>query len=68
MLTFFLLGQNAISCVMLNDGATLKVSLLRSVGQGCPLSPFLFAIAKHSLLVMLSNLATSGGIVGLHIP
>ena len=39
-----------------------------SVQQGCPLSPLLFAIVTHPLLVMLSNLAARGDIVGLHLP
>ena len=42
--------------------------LTRSVRQGCPLSPLLFAIVTHPLLVMLSNLAARGDIVGLHLP
>ena len=36
--------------------------------QGCPQSPLLFAIVTHRLLVMLSNLAAMGDIVGLHLP
>ena len=64
----FLLGQNATSRVMLNGGVTPKVFLTRSVRQGCPLSPLLFAIVTHPLLVMLSNLATNGDIVGLRLP
>ena len=64
----YLLGQNATSCVMLNGGVTSKIPLTRSVRQGCPLSPLLFAIVTYPLLVMLSSLATNGEIVGLHLP
>ena len=62
----FLLGQNVTSRVMLNGGVTPKVFLTRSVRQGCPLSPLLF-VNTHPLLVMFSNLAARGDIVGLHI-
>ena len=58
--------QNAISYVMLNDGVTLKVFLTRSLRQGYPVSPLLLAFVIHTSLVMLSNLATSSDIVGLH--
>ena len=64
----FLLGENAMSCVSLNGSVMLKVFLTRSVWQRCPLRPLLFAIVTHLLLVMLLNLATSGDIVGLHLP
>ena len=52
----------------LNGGVTSYIALTRFVRQGCPLSPLLFAIVTHPLLVMLSKLATNGGIVGLHLP
>ena len=64
----FLLGQNATSRVMLTSGVTPKFFLTRFVCQGFPLSPLLFIIVTHPMLVMLSNLATNGDIVGLHLP
>ena len=64
----FLLGQDAVSRVMLNGGVTLDIALTRSVRQGCPLSPLLFATVTHPLLVMLSRLTTNGDIVGLYLP
>ena len=42
--------------------------LIGSVRQGYPLSPLLFAIDTHPLLVVLSNHAANGDIVGLHLP
>ena len=62
-----LLGQDAVSRVMLNGGVTSDIALTRSVRQGCPLSPLLFAIVTHPLLVLLSRLATNCDIVGLHL-
>ena len=53
---------------MLTSGVTPKFFLTRFVCQGFPLSPLLFIIVTHPMLVMLSNLATNGDIVGLHIP
>ena len=55
-LLIFLLGQDAVSRVMLNGGLTSDIALTRSVRQGCPLSPLLFAIITHPLLVMLTTL------------
>ena len=34
----FLLGQDAVSRVMLNGGVTSDIALTRSVRQGCPLA------------------------------
>ena len=53
---------------MLNGGVTSDIALTTFVRQGCPLSPLLFVIVTHPLLVMLSWLATNGDIVGLHLP
>ena len=55
----YLLGQDAVSRVMLSGGVTSDIAVTRSVRQGCPLSPLLFAIVTHPLLVMLSRLAQS---------
>ena len=51
-----------------NGGITTDITLAISVRQGCSLSPLLFSIVTHSLLAMLSSLATNGDIVGLHLP
>ena len=64
----FLLGQDAVSRVMLNGWIILDIVLTRSIHQGCPLIPLLFAIVTHPLLVMLARFATNGDIVGLHLP
>ena len=52
---------------MLNGGGTFDISLIRFVYQGFPLSPLLFAIVTHPL-VMLSRHTTNVDIVGLHLP
>ena len=67
-LLMFSLGQDAVSRVMLNEGVTSDNALRRSIRQGCPLSPLLFAIVTHPLSVVLSRIATNGDIVGLHLP
>ena len=64
----FMLGLGAVSHVMLNGGVTKAIPLRRSVRQGCPLSPLLFAIATHPILVKMQELAISGEIVGLALP
>ena len=64
----FLLGQDVGSQVMANGGIALGIALVRYVCQGYPLSPLLFAIVTHPLLVMLSRLAANCDIVGLHFP
>ena len=64
----FMLGLGAVSHVMLNGGVTKAISLTRSVRQGCPLSPLLFAIVTHPILVKMHELAICGDIVGLVLP
>ena len=63
-----LVGLGAVSHVMLNGGVTKAIALKRSLRQGCPLSPLLFAIATHPILVRMHELATRGEIVGLALP
>ena len=48
-------------------GIISKFLLTKLVWQGCPLSTLLFAIATHSLLVMLSKMATHRENLGLHL-
>ena len=63
----FLLGQGAVSRVMLDGGVTSDIALTRSVHQGCPISSLLFAIVIHPLLGLLSRLVINNDIVGLHL-
>ncbi|MCO5583244.1 hypothetical protein L7F22_037153 [Adiantum nelumboides] len=53
---------------MINGGATSPVSLTRSLHQGCPLNPLLFALVTHPMLALLSQLAQNGEVVGLTLP
>ncbi|MCO5602437.1 hypothetical protein L7F22_056569 [Adiantum nelumboides] len=62
----FSLGSQ--SRIMMNGGVTSPVSLTRSLRQGCPLSPLLFALATHPMLTLLTQLARDGEIVGLTLP
>ena len=39
----------------------------RSIKQGCPLAPLLFAIFSHRLALALENKAAKGNIIGLVI-
>lgn len=63
----FLLAQNAQSVINLNGRLTDPISISRSVRQGCPLSPLLFAIATHPLFCYLESQATNGELVGLKV-
>ena len=60
-----MLGLSALSNVMLNGGVTKAIQLTMSLRQGYPLSPLLFLIATHPILVKMHELATGGEIVGL---
>jgi hypothetical protein len=63
-----MLGLGAMSHVMLNGGVTQVIPLTRSVRQGCPLSPLLFYIVTHPILVKMHEFAISRDIVGLVLP
>ena len=74
-----LLGQEVVFRVMLNKVVALDIAFMRwwidirncltkFIQQGCPIRSFLFALAIHPLLVMLSRLATYDDIVGLALP
>ena len=64
----YTLGDASMSYVMLNGGVTQPISVRRSVRQGCPLSPLLFTIVTHSILVKLHNMTADGDLVGLILP
>lgn len=63
----FLLAENASSVINLNERLTEPISICRSVRQGCPLSPLLFAVATHPLFCYLESQASQGEILGLRI-
>ena len=64
----YVLGEDAVSHIMMNGGITCPIPLQKSLRQGCPLSPLLFAIASHPILVMLNVMAMEGQLVGLSLP
>ena len=63
----YLLGQDSESYISLNGFLTSSIAIHRSVRQGCPLSPLLFAIATHPLFCMLESLSSSRIIQGLQL-
>lgn len=63
-----LLGMGAESVLSLNGFLTPAIPIKRSVRQGCPLSPLLFAVATHPLFCMLEKLSTDGVLQGLRLP
>ncbi len=64
----YTLGEASVSHVMLNGGITEPISIRRSVRQGCPVSPLLFTIVTHAILVKLHQLAEVNDLVGLRLP
>ena len=62
----YVLGEDAVSHIMMNGGISRPISLHKSLWQ--PLSPLLFAIASHPILVMLNVMAMEGQLVGLSLP
>lgn len=64
----YTLSLGSQSRIMMNGGVTSPVSLTRSLRQGCPLSPLLFALVTHPMLTLLTQLARDGEVVGLTLP
>ena len=62
-----MLGQGAQSVISLNGHLTEPITIYRSVRQGCPLSPLLFAVATHPLFCMLERLSSDGMLHGLRL-
>ena len=61
------IGQDAESVISLNSFLTNPIHIKRSVRQGCPLSPLLFAVATHPLFCMLEKLSLDGVLHGLRL-
>ena len=47
----YTLGDDAISYVMLNGCIIMQIPICKSVQQGCLLTPLLFGIITHLILV-----------------
>ena len=67
-LLIYPIGVDAISYVMLNGGVTMSIPICKSMRQGCPLIPLLFAIVTHPILVHFHQLALDGVLEGLCLP
>ena len=65
--TMFMLGQGSQSVISINGHLTDPINICRSVRQGCPLSPLLFAVATHPLFCMLERLSLDGILHGLRV-
>ena len=63
-----MLGSGADSVISLNGFLTSPIPICRSVHQGCPLSPLLFAVATHPLICMLEKLSLDRILHGVHLP
>ena len=64
----YTLGKGSVSHVMFNGGVTQPISIRRSVRQGCPISPLLFTIVTHPILVKLHNMSIEEEFLGLRLP
>lgn len=63
----YTLAAGASSIININGRLSNPINIRRSVRQGCPLSPLLFALASHPLFCYLEKQADNGAIFGLHI-
>ena len=62
-----MLGGGATSVLSINGCITDPITIHRSVRQGCPLSPLLFAVATHPLFCMLEKVSNDGILHGLRL-
>lgn len=60
--------HSASFLIILNGRSTNPFKLIRSVCQGCPISPFLFNLAFDSLSLMLNRAVASRYIIGVEVP
>ena len=61
----FILAENATSSFNITRRLTNAINIAIPTGQGCPLSPFLLAIARHPLLCFLGKKAMKGSLTGV---
>lgn len=60
--------STASSHITLNGRPTQAICLMRSVRQGCPLSPLIFILAFDSLNHIIKDAVTRPALVGVHFP
>ena len=62
------LGMGSFSELLFNNTIVGAFEVMRSIRQGCPLAPLLFAIGSHPLVTALEASAVKGEIQGLELP
>ena len=62
------LGMGSFSELLFNNTIVGSFEVIRSIRQGCPLAPLLFAIGSHPLVTALEESAEKGEIQGLELP
>ena len=62
------MGEGSSSVVLFNTIVVGKFQVKRSIYQGCPLAPLLFATFTHPLIAMLELMVEKKEICGFSLP
>ena len=62
-----MLFEDASTCITINDKQSKAFDLFKSIRQGCPLTPPLYALVTKGFGYLLANAISSGHVKGISL-